>query len=148
MKTKCLICGYDIDGTERVCALCGADPSEPERKLLEAARSSYATADKFTAVRMECYTYLTDRRLIIIPAKLEGYGLSGVLTAAVYNKMTSKSGVLSVPLGEIRNLRDGKFGFVKALIAETNDGDILKFTVPKREEWRSAIQDAMRNTPV
>ncbi len=144
-NTKCPICGFDNRQTEpgQSCALCAADFREPERKLLETLKKgSYATADKVTAIRMEASIYLTDRRVIVIPLKLSGYGLTGVLTAAAYNKMTSKNGVISLPLTQVTDVRDGKFGFVKALILDTRDGDLLKIAVPGRDEWRDAIERA------
>jgi hypothetical protein len=91
---------------------------------------------------MEASVYLTDRRVLVVPLKLQGYGLQGILTAAVYNKMTSKNGVISVPLSLVTGVRDGKFGFVKALILDISDGGLLKITVPAREEWRAAIESA------
>jgi hypothetical protein len=151
MKKACPICGYEDNqaGQQETCALCGADFGGDERKLLEAPkRGSYATADKLSAIRMEASVYLTDRRILVVPLKLQGYGLQGILTAAVYNKMTSKNGVISAPLSCVTGIRDGRFGLVKALILDLNDGGLLKITVPAREEWKAAITRQLQEVRV
>lgn len=48
--------------------------------------------------------------------------------------------VLSIPLEQIKAVRDGKFGLLqKAIIIDTTNGELLKITVPKRKEWKEAI---------
>ncbi len=108
----------------------------------DASHDLDATADKMSALRQYAAVLLTDKRLIVIPTKLTGMGLAGVITASIVNKMTSKDGVISVPLIEISGIRDGKFGLlVKALIVDIKggEGELVKLTLPKREQWKQAI---------
>lgn len=149
-KMNCHICDYQgneaQEGQPPFCVRCGADLSDPtlETKLMEAPPSAtYATADRITALRMQTSIYLTDKRLILVPAKLSGFGLAGVLTAATYNKMTTASGVISIPFENVKDVRDGKFGLlVKALIVDTTDGEMVKITAPKRNVWKDALMKA------
>ncbi len=141
---QCHICGKANEEQAQACARCAADLSNPAAEtLLRVEKSaSYAMADKMSALRQYAAVLLTDKRLIVIPAKLSGAGLAGVITAAIVNKMTSKDGVLSLPFSEISAVRDGKFGLlVKAFIVDIKggEGELVKLTMPKREEWKQEI---------
>ncbi|MDR3270312.1 MAG: hypothetical protein LBT32_02190 [Peptococcaceae bacterium] len=154
---KCHICNYEnesADGQATLCVACGAELADPksETKLMEAITSATcATSDQLRDVRKECSIYLTDRRLIVIPADVQftGLNLTGILAAkaaqALHNKMTSNFGVISIPVKNIKTVRDGKFGLlVKAIIVETTGGEMVKITVPKRDEWKSALANAAK----
>jgi len=92
----------------------------------------------------DAFIYLTNKRLIILPTKLEGLGLTGMVTAAVYNKITSEHGLISLPFENMKAVKDGKFGLlVKALIIDTTDGELVKIKVSKRDEWKAAITKAI-----
>jgi len=130
------------------CAMCDADlaDSQSEVKLLEDTHAAlYNTVDKFTAPGWEAFIYLTNKRLLVIPAKLKGSGLQGRLSAAVYNKMAGESDIISIPLANIKAVREGKFGLLmKALIIDTTDGGLLKIKVSKRNEWKDTIAKAAK----
>ena len=69
-----------------------------------------------------------------------------MLTAAVVNKMTSKYGVVSVPLEQIWSVEEGKMGLLqKILIVVTADGEKIVLTLPKLKEWKEAIVNAAPN---
>ena len=149
----CPICEFENeDGQHSVCPICGVDLSNEnaETKRMEATTSaSFATSDRMSDLRKEAFIYLTDKRLIVIPAdvKITGYGLKGALVAAaanaIHRKMMNDVGVISVPLTDIKAVRDGKFGLlVKAIVIETTNNEIVKITVPKRNEWKEAITKA------
>ncbi len=144
----CHICGHE-NSEAADCAVCGANLAEPgsERVVLAAPlRATFATADKISAVAVNASAWLTDKRLVLVPLKLSGRGLTGMLTAAVVNKMTSKNGVVSLPLDCVTAVRDGRFGLlVQALLIDTRDGELVKMTVPKRKEWKTAILSAAVN---
>lgn len=143
---KCPICDYtDISQESSCCPRCGADFSEsaPEKKQMSGP-GTFTTEDKqfFGKMGTNATFYLTDRRLIAIPAKLEGFNLTTALTAAVINKMTSKYGVVSIPREQIKAVRDGKFGLLgKAIIIDTTDGELLKITVTKQKAWKEALSN-------
>ncbi|MFP3153520.1 hypothetical protein LQZ18_03665 [Lachnospiraceae bacterium ZAX-1] len=157
-KVKCHICEHVNESENQrptFCIRCGADLANPEveTKIMEhtnARTGTYATSDKFSDIRKEAFIYLTNRRVIVIPATVDFYGLNlaGALTAVgakmLYSKLTSgQSSLISIPLENIKVVRDGKFGLlVKALIIETNDGEIVKMTVSKQNEWKDAITKA------
>ena len=149
-NATCHICGYQNeipDGQACLCALCGTDLATPklEITLLEDTRSAtFATADNMKTLGMEAHIYLTDKRLIIIPTKLQGLGLTGLLTAVVCNNMASGLSLFSIPYENMKSVRDGKFGLlVKALIVDTTDGELVKIKVSKRDEWKEAITKAI-----
>lgn len=145
-NAKCPICNYaDKNSSEELscCPRCGTDFSATvmEKKLMEAP-GTYTTEDKqfFGKMSTNASIYLTDQRLLAIPTKLEGFNLTTALTATIINKMTNKYGVISIPLEQIKAVRDGKFGLLqKAIIIDTTNGELLKITVPKRKEWKEAI---------
>ncbi len=145
-NAKCPVCDYaDNNRSEEsmCCPRCGTDftGNYVEKKLM-AAPGTYTTEDKqfFGKMSTSASICLTDRRLLAIPEKLEGFNLTTVLTAAVVNKMTSKNGVISIPLEQIKAVRDGKFGLLqKALIIDTTNNELLKITVPKQKAWKEAI---------
>ncbi|WP_312939380.1 hypothetical protein [Oscillibacter sp.] len=149
---KCLICDYvDENHSQETtcCPRCGTDfkGNTVENKLMSAL-GTYTTEDKqfFGKLSTTSYIYLTDRRLLAIPEKLEGFNLKTSLTAAIVNKMTSKNGVISIPLEQIKAVRDGKFGLLqKAVIIDTTNDELLKITVSKRKEWKEAIMNAAAN---
>lgn len=157
--SKCHICDHEnkSGGQDKAfCVRCGADLADPtvEHKIMEhtnARTGTYATSDKFSDIRKEAFIYLTNRRIIVIPASVEftGLNLAGALTAvgakAIYSKLTNgQPSLISLPLEDIKNVRDGKFGLlVKALIIETNSGDILKVTVSNQADWKNAIAQAI-----
>lgn len=146
---NCPVCNHTCEasgGDRPCCPLCGADlnGSAAEKKQMEAP-GTFTTEDKqfFGKMSTNATLYLTDRRLVAIPGKLEGFGLTSALTAAVVNKMTNEYGIVSIPLEQIKAVRDGKFGLLaKALVIETADGGLLKITVPKQKQWKEAITNA------
>jgi len=150
---KCHICNHHVSealsAQPTFCARCGADLANPETetKLKEAPPSAtYSTSDSMTSLRKQAFIYLTNKRLILIPVKLQGFGLTSALTAMTYNKMTSKSGVISIPFENVKSIRDGKFGlFVKALIVDTTSNEMVKITVPKLNEWKETIIKNVNN---
>jgi len=127
---------------------CDADltDSKSEIKLLEDTHNAlYSLVDKTMSPGWEAYVYLTNKRLIVVPAKMRGSGLDGRLAAVVYNKITSKSGLVSIPLTDITAVRDGKMGLLmKALIVDVADGELVKIKVGGREKWREAITEAIK----
>lgn len=149
---NCPVCEYVVINTyeEAVCCpRCGAELTEgnKEKKLME-AQGTYTSEDKqfFGKMSTNVTVYLSDRRLVVIPEKMEGFNLTTALTAAVVNKMTNKYGIVSLPLEEIKAVRDGKFGlFVKALVVDASNGELLKLTLPKRKEWKEALIGAAPN---
>ena len=151
-NAKCSVCDYSDNNPSKessCCPRCGTDftGNAVEKKLI-AAPGTYTTEDKqfFGKMSTNASIYLTDRRLLAIPEKLEGFNLTTALTAAAVNKMTSKNGVISIPLEQIRAVRDGKFGLLqKAVIIDTINEELLKITVPKQKEWKEAIIDAAPN---
>lgn len=150
-NVKCNICDSVNEmpnGQPALCEVCGSDLSDikAETKLMEAWRTaSYATADKISAIRAEACAYLTNKRLIIIPLHYSGSGLQGMLTAALTNKIQEKYGTISLPLEQIKEVRDGKFGIRKAIIIDIKDGGLVKLTAPKLKNWKAAIMNAARN---
>ena len=88
-SAKCHICGYEnkkTDGQPSLCMVCGTDlaGTNAETKLLEATKSAtYSTSDRMADVRKEAFIYLTDKRLIVIPADVQFEGV-GVL---VFNRI-------------------------------------------------------------
>jgi len=154
---KCPVCEFENkneEGQHLVCLVCGVDltNSNAETKLMEATTSAtFATSDRMSDMRKEGFIYLTDKRLIVIPAdiKFVGHGLGGGLAAAtakaLHNKMMSDSSVISIPLADIKAVKDGKFGLlVKAIVIETINNEIIKITVPKRNEWKEALAKASK----
>ena len=142
----CPICGYGEPAGD-ACPRCGADltGASPEETRMEAP-GTFTTEDKqfFGKLSTNATFYLTDRRLVAVPEKLEGHGLSMALTAAAVNKLTSAYGVVSLPLERITAVRDGKFGLLgKAIIVDTDGGDLLKITVAKQAQWKAALQAAV-----
>lgn len=145
-RKKCPICDHvdeSASETPLCCPRCGTDftGSAMEKRIM-GAHGTYTTEDKqfFGKVSANAFICLTDRRLIAIPEKLEGFNKTTVLSAAVINKMTSKYGFISIPLNQIKTVRDGKFGLLaKAIIIDTADGGLLKITVPKQNDWKAAI---------
>lgn len=140
----CPICGYeDLNQEEGLtgCPRCAADftGNMVENKRKE-AHAIYTLGRK----TINAMLYLTDQRLLAIPEKLEGYGLSMALTAAVVNKMGQKSGIISIPLNQltVKQAKQGLFG--KILLVETSDGEKLKVSVPKQKEWFEAITNAIQ----
>ena len=89
----CQICGYSgetLEGQESFCARCGADINavEQEIKILEETRKGrFATKDSLSAPGDDCEIYLTNKRLVVIPKKIQGYGWRGKAAAALYNKV-------------------------------------------------------------
>ena len=142
---KCHVCCHVnevLDEQSPFCVRCGADliDLQAETKCIESSAASYATSNGRFAVQTPAFAYLTDKRLILIPAKLTGFGLTGVLTSAIMNKMTSESGVISIQFEHVKAVKEGKFGlFVKAIIVETAGGEMVKMTVPNRNKWKEAI---------
>ncbi len=147
---QCHICGHVNEISEEqsaFCVQCGADlvDTKAEIKLMEASLYSYAIANK--NIPGYATAYLTDKRLIVIPHKLEGFGLTGVITATIINKMTNKSGIISVPLNHVKSIKDGRFGLLlKAIIVDTIDGNPVKIAVPKRKEWKEVLIKSIKNT--
>ncbi len=149
-KVKCHICDHEnemTNGQPALCEVCGSDLSnrKAETKLMEAWRTaSYATADQLSAMRVEACAYLTDKRLIIIPLHYSGIGLHGMLTASLTNKTQQKYGPVSLPLEQIKSVRDGKFGiFLKAILIDIIDGGLIKLSAPKLKDWKAAIMNAV-----
>lgn len=142
---KCHICSYPNEQAS-FCALCGTDLANPntETKHLESIHGAlYSTVEKTMVAGWDAFIYLTNKRLIIVPAKLKGSGLDGMLAAAIYNKMTSKAGVISIPFEHIKAVRDGKMGLLfKAIVVDTTDGEVVKIKVSKRDEWKAALASA------
>ena len=144
-EIKCPLCGFaeqTPDGAD-CCPRCGTRLAggEEEKKLLEAS-GTFTTEDKqfFGKMSTSASIYLTDRRLLAIPEKLEGFNLRTGLTAAAVNKMTGRYGAVSIPLEEIQAVRDGKFGLLqKALVVVAADGGVLKLPLPKQAQWKEAI---------
>ena len=144
-EIKCPLCGFaeQVPDGEDCCPRCGTrlTDGEGEKKLLEAS-GTFTTEDKqfFGKMSTSASIYLTDRRLLAIPEKLEGFNLRTGLTAAAVNKMTGQYGAISIPLEEIQAVRDGKFGLLqKALVVIAADGGVLKLTLPKQTQWKEAI---------
>ena len=142
----CHICDQSYaeqDGSPEVCGRCGADLSNPEKekKIMEdTLRARFATSDRLGDNGKEANVYLTDKRFIAIPVKLQGFGLTGVVTAAIYNSMYKDMGIVSIALKDVKSVRDGKFGLLaKAIIIETAGNEMIKFTVSKRNEWMEAL---------
>lgn len=151
-NVKCPVCDYaDNNPSEEsaCCPRCGTDfAGSPAEKKMMGAPGTYTTEDKqfFGKMGTNASISLTDRRLLAIPEKLQGFNLTTALTAAAVNKMTSKYGVISIPLEQIKAVRDGKFGlFGKAIVIDTTNGELLKITVPKQKEWKEAIINASPN---
>ena len=156
-SVKCHICSRENEISEDAffCVSCGADLSNPatESLLMESKKEgSYATSDKLTDVRKNAYIYLTNKRLIVIPAdvKYAGIGITGALTAlaaqATWNIIKSNQpNLISIPLERFKTQRDGRFGLlVKALIIETKDNEIIKIAAPNLKEWKDAITKAAK----
>lgn len=149
-KITCPLCGCDVEITQEdatACPICGYALKEAvgEQKIMEAA-GTYTTEDKqfFGKMGTNATLYLTDRRFLAIPTKLEGFNRTSVLTAAIINKMTSQYGVVSIPFDQIKAVREGKFGLLgKAFIIDTKDGELFKLTVHKQAVWMDALREAM-----
>ena len=102
-EIKCPLCGFaeQAPDGEDCCPRCGTRLAggEGEKKLLEAS-GTFTTEDKqfFGKMSTSASIYLTDRRLLAIPEKLEGFNLRTGLTAAAVNKMTGQYGAISIPV--------------------------------------------------
>ena len=150
-KTTCHICGNETElmsGLEPICACCGADLTNPasETKYREArTMSMFALKDSFSSPGFDARLYLTDKRFIVVPAKIAGLGLAGAVTNSIVNKMMDGTKLISVPFQDIKGIRDGKFGlFRKALIIDTADGQLVKITCPKLGEWKAALDSRIQ----
>jgi hypothetical protein len=84
----------------------------------------------------------TDRNT---PAQVSG--LTGAVSAALYNSMYKDMGIVSIALKDVKSVRDGKFGLLaKAIIIEASGNEMVKFAVSKRNEWMEAIKKAVNNS--
>lgn len=145
-NAKCTICNYVVKKSIKessCCPQCGTDftASTMEKRIMGAS-GTYTPEDKrfFGKMGMNASINLTDKRLLIIPEKLEGFNLTTVLTAVIINKMTSRYGIISIPLEQIKAVRDGKSGLIgKAIIIDTTNGKLLKIIVSKQKSWKEAI---------
>ena len=142
----CQICGNTgetLEGQESLCVRCGADvnAAEQEIKIFEETRKGrFAAKDSLSAPGDECEIYLTNKRLVVIPKKIQGYGWRGKAAAALYNKVFLDENVISVPLSEVKAVRDGKFGLlVKAIIVDIAGDVLVKMVVSNQDEWKSTI---------
>lgn len=104
---------------------------------------TYSTKEK-PNLGSNAYVSLTDQRLVVVPEKLEGYGLTMALTAAVMNKMRSKYTMVSIPLDQIKEVREAKVGLLgREIIVEAKDGDFVKFRVSKQKVWVETINNVI-----
>jgi len=148
---NCHICNYENE-VDTICSLCAANLDDPleETKIKEEEPdfAAFAISDKKGPMQTHAAIYLTNKRLILIPAKMKGFGLEGLLEAAIYNKLASTSGVISVPLQDIESIGEGKFGLlVKAIAIDLNDGTNIRLRMPGtlsgRKQWQEEIQKAV-----
>ena len=143
---ECPICIFENENVDR-CEICDSDLANPqsEVKVLECVDNAlYSLVDNTMSPGWDDFVYLINKRLLIFPATLKGSGIEGRLTAAAYNKMVSKNGVISIPFEDIKSIRDGKMGLLmKALIIDTTCGNLVKIKVGKRDEWKKALEKAI-----
>lgn len=149
---KCHICYHNNTNKETMhiaCERCAADLANPESEVRIAAGGAYSTfslADKKGGPH-QAELYLTNKRLLLIPLKLQGAGLSGILTAAVVNKMAP--GIISLPTEKIKAVRksQSKAGLFKkeTLVLDTADGQSLTINPTKRQlnQWIEALEKIM-----
>lgn len=143
MLSTCPICGYEDENPNEAvshCKRCGTDlaASTLEKKVKEA--HCYYTFEKKST---NAIIFLTDQRFLAIPEKLEGRGLSMVLTATIVNKMRKKCGVISFPLEEIKAVKSCKVGLLgKEIVIESVNGEVLKISGCKQKDWIEAIKNA------
>lgn len=147
-KEECPICEQEYEETgdqgEEVtsCPRCGTDFNGSEKKRM-GAHGTYSTKEK-PNLGSNAYISLTDRRLVVVPEKLEGYGLAMALTAAITNKLRSKYTMVSIPLDQIKEAREVKVGLLgREVIVDTKDGDFVKFRVSKQKVWVETINDVI-----
>jgi len=145
-KISCHICEYENEiasEQSRYCAVCEADLAnvEDEKRLLICdSNALYSTVEKSLSAGWDAEIFLTTKRLIICPLKWQGFGLEAWLSASIYNKMTSNSALISIPLTDIKAVRDCKMGLImKGIIIDTMDGGLVRIKVSKRNEWKEVI---------
>lgn len=145
-NATCPICDYENvnpGAAVSCCPRCSTDftASSPEKKI-RGASGMYEVGRGSTNATV----YLTDQRLLAVPEKLEGYGLSMVLTAAIVNKMRKKYSVISIALEQIKAVRLVKVGLVgNAIVVDTAEGEALRLRISKSKEWTEAIIAAAPN---
>jgi hypothetical protein len=145
INPKCPVCDYEDNayiGYYTVCPHCGTDLSEgsDEVKLITApyGTGSFMLINTKKHMRMDASIYLTNKRLVARPVKMTGYG-SGWITAAIYNFCSRKAADIVLPLTAIKNISDSRFGLMKALTLEIENGDSLKIQAPKMHKWKEAL---------
>lgn len=138
----CPICECELNQEDdlKSCPRCDFDlTKKPAEKKLKEAHAGYTLGRKSTNTMV----YLTDQRLLLIPEKLNGLGLSMALTAAIVNKMRKNCKIISIPLNQlqIQEARQGLLG--KILLINMPEGEKLKLSIPKRSVWLEAIHEAI-----
>jgi DNA-directed RNA polymerase subunit RPC12/RpoP len=145
---KCHICYHnntDKATMNIACERCGADflDKDSEKRIAEGGTMAmFSPSDKATDWH-QTELYLTDKRLLIIPIKMEGFGLTQAITAAIVNKMMP--GVTSLPLEHIQSISESVRGMgpfkSTVIVINTTDNMMVKIdpTKKKLEQWKAEL---------
>ena len=145
-KSKCHICKTSNKDRE-VCGHCGADliSINTEQLISKGGLQSQFSVSEGKFGWYQGETYLTSKRIIIIPIKMPGAGLSGMLTAKLINSLAP--GAISLPLQDVESVelvswQSGLLVRKQTLTIRTKDNHVLKVDPTKkhRETWKLEIE--------
>ena len=133
-KIKCHICSYkEKSGAgSGSCASCGTDLTNTQAETIQKfTMGQYIKAkNAFFSSNTNGFLYLTNQRLIFLLASL-----------AKGSKL-----VFSIPINQIQSVELPKFSVSqlgKLIIVHTDDGASFSLEIPKREEWKTAIESVI-----
>ena len=149
IKTQCPVCEFTVKAEvpPTICPQCGADLTRPGVEVvLRKAHGSFAPGKIGGTAG---WWYLTNFRLFFVKDASTGMGaaLGGVVGAVVEAAVTSGDTgrtIVNLPLADIGSLDETKAGLMKALVLTSRThGPRGKVVVPKRDEWRDAVGQAV-----
>lgn len=146
----CMSCGKEIPEESVFCSFCGANLKST---AIEKKASLETNENKGEQILMKglCNrvksplfvqngnAMLTNKRFIYLK-----HSIAKTLAIGAFINLTKGSYDFDIPVDDILSLEDGRQGISKTIIINTKNGERYNFYFTNREEWKIALQNAIK----
>ena len=142
----CSSCGKQLPDESAFCSACGANlkavtqndrsDDEAEEKII---MQGVCNRVKSAMNVQNGKAMLTNQRFIYLK-----HNVVATLAIGALVNLASGTYEFDIPLSDIESIEDGRQGVSKTIIINTKSGERYNFYFHKREEWKIAIQNAVR----
>lgn len=137
---NCPECGKEISDKATTCPNCGCPINNVTDNQEKIIMSGLCNRVKSTLFVQNGSALLTNKRFIYMK-----HSLPKTFVLGAFVNLTKGDFEFDIPINQISSIEDGRQGISKTLIINTMDGIKYNFYFTKREEWKIAFGNLLKN---